>query len=180
MVEQKLFRVQEAPEEVLRPDGAGRGLGDQAHRRLDLRLGGGPVERDEIEGPNERLVGQFRVAKHFHESAVGLSLMISPHPSYPPLEMAAFGLQTLTNQFAGKALARDHPNIVDLAELSPDTIAAELQRLAAAFEDHLRDPGRHAWSIAPGPFVRQEPLFPFANRLRDTWGLTAAELARLG
>jgi hypothetical protein len=33
---------------------------------------------------------------------LGLSLMLSPHPSYPPLDMAASGIRTVTNSFANK------------------------------------------------------------------------------
>src|SRR5690606_30111304 len=46
------------------------------------------------------------------ESAVGVSLMCSPHPSYPPLEMAHFGMKVITNRFANKDLASHHGNIV--------------------------------------------------------------------
>ena len=45
------------------------------------------------------------------ESAVGLSLMVSPHPSYPPLDMAHLGLRVVTNGFGPKDLssvAREH------------------------------------------------------------------------
>jgi glycosyltransferase involved in cell wall biosynthesis len=34
-------------------------------------------------------------------SDIGLSLMLSPHPSYPPLEMAAMGLPTVSNDYLG-------------------------------------------------------------------------------
>ena len=36
---------------------------------------------------------------------IGVSLMHSPHPSYPPLEMAAAGARVLTNRFGGKDLS---------------------------------------------------------------------------
>lgn len=36
-------------------------------------------------------------ARLLQTTAVGLSLMCSPHPSYPPLEMAHFGVRTITN-----------------------------------------------------------------------------------
>lgn len=47
---------------------------------------------------------------------VGLSLMMSPHPSLVPLEMAAAGLRTVTNTFANKTAER-------LAAISPNLIA---------------------------------------------------------
>ncbi len=42
---------------------------------------------------------------------VGLSLMLSPHPSYPPLEMAAAGARVVTNKFADKDLGMLTPSI---------------------------------------------------------------------
>nr|WP_158971674.1 hypothetical protein [Paraglaciecola sp. L3A3] len=43
---------------------------------------------------------------------IGLSLMLSPHPSYPPLEMALSGVITVTNRFANKDLATLSSNFV--------------------------------------------------------------------
>ncbi|MEX0385332.1 rhamnosyltransferase WsaF family glycosyltransferase [Spiribacter pallidus] len=41
-------------------------------------------------------------AAELRRAHAGLSLMVSPHPSYPPLEMAAAGLQVVTNRYANK------------------------------------------------------------------------------
>jgi hypothetical protein len=43
------------------------------------------------------------------QAHVGVSLMASPHPSYPPLEMATCGAYTITNDFANKRLSKAHP-----------------------------------------------------------------------
>lgn len=73
-------------------------------------------------------------------SAVGLSLMASPHPSYPPLEMAAYGLSVITNRYGPKDLSKQNPNIVSLDDFRPETISACLDRLCAAFRPTtLRD-----------------------------------------
>ena len=48
---------------------------------------------------------------------LGLSLMLTPHPSMVPLDMAAAGLVTVTNTFATKTAER-------LAAISPNIIAA--------------------------------------------------------
>ncbi|CCF67380.1 hypothetical protein KOJCDNHJ_04304 [Xanthomonas citri pv. punicae] len=61
-------------------------------------------------------------------SSLGISLMVSPHPSYPPLEMDAFGMSVITNQFANKDLSASHANIVSLETMTPEAIAAELSR----------------------------------------------------
>lgn len=43
---------------------------------------------------------------------IGISLMLSPHPSYPPLEMAASGMLVVTNRFAGKDLSTISSNFI--------------------------------------------------------------------
>lgn len=75
------------------------------------------------------------------ESAVGVSLMASPHPSYPPLEMAHFGLRTLTNRFSNKDLSQAHDNIESLASARPEALAEAIAAACAAFE---ADPGAGA------------------------------------
>lgn len=67
-------------------------------------------------------------------SAIGLSLMISPHPSYPPLEMAAFGMGVVTNAYANKDLANSNPGIRSIIGVSPSSIAAALQAECAQWE----------------------------------------------
>ncbi len=104
-------------------------------------------------------------------TAVGLSLMASPHPSYPPLEMAHFGLRTVTNKYANKDLATSHPNIVSIDDLAPETIAGALAEACRAFEG---DPAA-AW-LAPSArpsFLDPRP-FDFLDDLaealtREAW-----------
>lgn len=68
-------------------------------------------------------------------SGAGLALMASPHPSYPPLEMAHFGLRTITNRYGpAKNLATSHPNIVSVPDILPATLAAALAEACAAFD----------------------------------------------
>lgn len=60
-----------------------------------------------------------------------LSLMLSPHPSYPPLEMAASGKLVVTNSFSVKnaeRLRHYSPNII-VAEPTSESIAAALERV---------------------------------------------------
>jgi hypothetical protein len=63
-------------------------------------------------------------------AAVGLSLMISPHPSYPPLEMAAGGMRVITNNYANKDLSKLHDNIYSFDEFEPSKVALMLEELA--------------------------------------------------
>ncbi|MFD2741472.1 glycosyl transferase family 1 [Sulfitobacter aestuarii] len=64
---------------------------------------------------------------------LGLSLMYSPHPSHPPIEMAASGVRVVTNGFGPK----------NLSELSP--AIASVPPTAAALTEALRA----AWAAAP-------------------------------
>jgi hypothetical protein len=97
-------------------------------------------------------------------TAVGLSLMASPHPSYPPLEMAHFGLRTVTNKYANKDLAGSHPNILSIDDIAPDSIAGALAEACRAFE---ADPtaGWLAPSARPS-FLDPRP-FDFLDDLAD-------------
>ena len=61
------------------------------------------------------------------ESTVGISLMISPHPSYPPLEMASAGIKTISNTFDGKYLEKRSKNITSIDILSPENLAKTIE-----------------------------------------------------
>jgi O-antigen biosynthesis protein len=81
-------------------------------------------------------VGKLSLQEYAHllsESAIGVSFMVSPHPSYPPLEMAHSGLLTLTNSYANKNLSKFHENVTSLQMLSPNAIAEALLILTNRF-----------------------------------------------
>lgn len=67
-------------------------------------------------------------------TAVGFSLMVSPHPSYPPLEMAAFGVRVVTNRFANKDLSCVSPFLVSADPPHPERFAAALLSLTRKFD----------------------------------------------
>ena len=67
------------------------------------------------------------------ESYIGISLMVSPHPSYPPLEMATFGIKTITNQFENKNLRDFSENIISLEKCTPEVICSNLEKLCALY-----------------------------------------------
>ena len=110
-------------------------------------------------------------ARQMRESDVLLSLMLSPHPSYPPLEMAASGGIAVTSTFANKTAER-------LAGLSPNIIGVPptIERIAAGLAEAVRrlahrDGRRRDARIAlPGTWA--ESFAPIVPRLLD-------ELARL-
>ena len=93
----------------------------------DLALGGGLVLR------NRPWLDLDAWAAELRRSSVLVSLMISPHTSYPPLEMAACGGLVVTNTFASKTAGF-------LAGLSPRIVgvAPEPEALAAAVADAVR------------------------------------------
>ena len=63
------------------------------------------------------------------DSYAGISLMVSPHPSYPPLEMSTFGVQTITNCYGEKDLSFFNENIRSVQACSPQKIAEELTQI---------------------------------------------------
>lgn len=101
-------------------------------------------------------------AARLREAGVGLSLMASPHPSYPPLEMAHFGILTITNSYVCKDLSLAHDNITSLNNIGPATIAEALARACRRVAD---DPltARHGRTHIPG-YLETRP-FDFYDRL---------------
>ena len=74
--------------------------------------------------------------RYLAESDVLLSLMLSPHTSYPPLEMAATGGHVLTNTFGAKtarALAAISPRI-HAAPPDVDSLVDALRSVVASVE----------------------------------------------
>ena len=129
----------------------------RAHPSIDL--GGGLQLRS---------LGKLDLAAYgalLRESAVGLSLMISPHPSYPPLDMAHLGMLVVTNRFGAKDLSTWHENIRSAPALTAGGIAAALREATDAFEADptAGDLGRPL----RGDFLDEGPVFPFAAELAE-------------
>lgn len=102
-------------------------------------------------GASLRSLGKLKIEDYgalLQKTAVGLSLMASPHPSYPPLEMAHFGAVTITNRYANKDLSRAHDNIISVGDIRPDTIADALALACERFTAD-RDGGWAAKSHSP-------------------------------
>jgi hypothetical protein len=113
-----------------------------------------------------RSVGKLAFADYaelLRSSAIGISLMISPHPSYPPLEMSHLGLLVLTNRYEEKDLSKAHPNISSLETMTVAGFADGLATLCRRFE---ADPaaGDHARTHIP-EFLDAGPQFPFAREV---------------
>jgi hypothetical protein len=87
-----------------------------------------------------------------------LSLMLSPHPSYPPLEMAAGGGWVVTNAFGVKTEAA-------LAAISPSILAVkpEVAALASALADAAMRPRGMEAPVMELPATWAEALDPIAD-----------------
>lgn len=70
-------------------------------------------------------------AKTMLQTKVGISLMVSPHPSYPPLEMSTFGVKVITNTYDNKNLNGFNENIIALSNCSGQAIANKLYELCS-------------------------------------------------
>lgn len=81
-----------------------------------------------------------RYQEMLKNSSIGLSLMLSPHPSYPPIEMALYGLEVVTNNYANKNLSELFSNIYSLDDLTADNVADALCILCKKVEDRSGAP----------------------------------------
>jgi hypothetical protein len=103
-------------------------------------------------------------AEMLGRAAVGISLMISPHPSYPPLEMAAFGCLVVTNRFANKDLSALCPSItcterLDATGISEALVAACVRAAASGFAPQQPD--------GLAAFIGGADPFSFAAEVRE-------------
>lgn len=73
-------------------------------------------------------------AQALMDSYAAISLMASPHPSYPPLEMSQFGIKVITNTYANKDLGTFNQNIISLEDISPANIAENLSKVCNEFK----------------------------------------------
>jgi hypothetical protein len=117
-------------------------------------------------------LGLHGYAERMRESDVLLSLMLSPHPSYPPLEMAACGGVAVTTVYANKdatRLAAMSPRIVGVTATIEGVVsglARAVTMLSAeeALDDRIALP--QSWNMAFGDVVPQ-----VAARIRQLMGL---------
>ena len=71
-------------------------------------------------------VSLIEYANYMNNAFVGISLMESPHPSYPPLEMSTFGVKTITNSYSCKDLSGFNKNIISMDFCTPQEICDKL------------------------------------------------------
>lgn len=118
-----------------------------------------------------RSVGKLSLenyAKLLNESAVGISLMASPHPSYPPLEMSHYGMYVITNKFVNKDLSSCHENITSISICTPGNIAYQLAQACQKVETDSTL-GWLGKSNLPSYFSN-DPIFSFIHEIQQLIG----------
>jgi hypothetical protein len=102
-------------------------------------------------------------------AAIGISLMVSPHPSYPPLEMAHFGMWVITNNFENKNLSLCHENIISVPAtsgcFSPEDIASQLIMLC----QRVTEAPNAGWSGKSylDHYLSEQSPFPFVKDIYE-------------
>ena len=96
---------------------------------------------EKIELKNNTIISYGKVtleeyAEFMLNSYAAISLMVSPHPSYPPLEMSTFGVRTITNKFEGKDLKPFNNNIISIDNCSPELISNTLAQICDEYETY--------------------------------------------
>lgn len=112
----------------------------------------------EIQLPNNctlRSVGKLSLeeySKMLLGSYAGISLMVSPHPSYPPLEMATFGIKTITNCYGKKDLAKFNKNICSIQSCEPRMICQTLKAICEVYDGTGEILRNEAYAEGASPF----------------------------
>ncbi|MEM9969771.1 MAG: glycosyl transferase family 1 [Pseudomonadota bacterium] len=100
---------------------------------------------------------------------IGLSLMLSPHPSHPPLEMAAAGARVVTNSFGAKDLGTLSPAISSAQPTAGD-VARALQQALQTGPTSLADRRIDMTQLGP-------PIAQMIDQLANALAGSAAEMA---
>ncbi len=131
-------------------------------------LSAGEMHRAVALGNGKELVSVGKLtmeeyAKMLEESYAGVSLMCSPHPSYPPLEMSVFSVKTITNTYGNKDLSAFNENMISVSNTSPQNIAVKLTEICKAYRPQV--PKCHANET----YVSNEHVFDFVNEIKAIW-----------
>lgn len=100
---------------------------------------------------NARTVGKMTIEEYagmLNRACAGVSLMVSPHPSYPPLEMASAGCVTVTNGYEGKDLTRRSDRFISLDAMTPRALADALDQAISRVDFTAPKPVRGVSNLA--------------------------------
>lgn len=98
-------------------------------------------------------------AKTMLDTYAGISLMSSPHPSYPPLEMSVFGVKVVTNTYSNKDLSNFNSNIISVTSASPAVIADSLASACEKYENTIE-----IKNVNPD-YISNESVFGFIDEI---------------
>ncbi|MGN0342939.1 MAG: glycosyltransferase [Roseburia sp.] len=109
-------------------------------------------------------VGKLSIEEYgqtLQESYAGISLMVSPHPSYPPLEMATFGVKVLTNTYANKDWKDFSENVVVVEQVTALGIARQLTEICNGYQEtvHL--------TVPDSDYLNNQDVFSFVNQIKE-------------
>lgn len=107
-------------------------IDDQAGEWTILSAGENFDDVSLVNGQKVKALGKVSLEEYARimlESKIGISLMVSPHPSYPPLEMSTFGMRVITNHYGNKNLSDFNENMISLDNCSSTSIAETLKKL---------------------------------------------------
>lgn len=100
-------------------------------------------------------------ARLMMESYAGISLMSSPHPSYPPLEMSEFGVKVITNNYENKDLSVFNDNIFSVSSVSADNIATQLEKICRSYTPEYK------LNVLNPEYVQNENVFSFISDILE-------------
>lgn len=117
-----------------------------------------PVELGK--GVELKSVGKLTIEQYAEtmlNTYAGISLMSSPHPSYPPLEMSVFGVKVITNTYANKDLSDFNENMISLSNISPNNIAVNLNKICNEYSNEME------LKITNNDYINNDNIFDFVN-----------------
>lgn len=103
-------------------------------------------------------------ARLLEKSYAGISLMVSPHPSYPPLEMATYGVKVITNVYENKDLKVFSDSIVSLKDVSALNIALELKKICDGYSSEVDVTVNEAYCNNQNEFQCMPELFELLEK----------------
>lgn len=113
---------------------------NEADTEVDVYFTGEPgqIRPRFSSGRTPRYLGALRFEEYLHAVSsfdVVLSLMASPHPSYPPLDALALGCRVVTNSWSGKTEPKEFGEGLWMAEPNPSFLAAALSQALSSFRN---------------------------------------------
>jgi O-antigen biosynthesis protein len=125
--------------------------------KWDIFLAGSDVPRIVFSnGVEPKILGQLEWSQYLKFTStvdLGFCLMYSPHPSYPPLDLASSGAVVLTNTYENKQSLDNYSKNIICAHLDDESMAKGFESAVRLSKD-----------------IEQRRLNFLANRIERDWG----------